>query len=186
MLDKLDKFEEKANDELSEVVVLIRSELTSLERMTLSALIVIDVHAKKVIRDLLERGIDNITDFDWISIMRYYAEGKDLHIVIKMITSKIDYQYEYLGNSGRLVITQLTDRCYRTLMGAYQFFYGGAPEGPAGTGKTETTKDLGKAVAAQCIVYNCSDQITTLSMSKFFKGLSQTGSWCCFDEFNRI
>lgn len=62
----------------------------------------------KTLRDL---KVASTADFNWISQMRYY--WNDSLVTVSMITTDVMYGFEYLGNTGRLVFTPLTDRCFR-------------------------------------------------------------------------
>lgn len=126
----LDLYQQQIND-LQDIVALVRSKtISNLNRISIKSLITIDVHAKDVVDELIKDKVYSVADFQWLAQLRYYFEGGQAWV--KIINAKVQFANEYLGNSDRLVITPLTDRCYRTLIGAYQLHLNGAPEGPAG------------------------------------------------------
>lgn len=93
---------------------------------------------------------------------------------------------EFYGACPRLVVTPLTDRAYLTFSQAVLLGLGSAPAGPAGTGKTETVKDLGRTLMLPVVVTNCGPQTTAGNVASVLRTVASNGGWACFDEFNRI
>ena len=57
--------------QLDDLRVLVRGSLSTIGRQILSALIVIEVHARDVVNKILEEEISNVNDFEWISQLRF-------------------------------------------------------------------------------------------------------------------
>ncbi|XP_059474542.1 dynein beta chain, ciliary-like isoform X3 [Neocloeon triangulifer] len=182
----LKDYQRKQVSQLNTLISLLLGELSKQQRQKIMTLCTIDVHARDVVSKLVQLRVESASAFPWQSQLRHRWDGGSKECFINICDAQFGYAYEYLGNTPRLVITPLTDRCYITLTQSLHLVMGGAPAGPAGTGKTETTKDLGRALGIMVYVFNCSEQMDYQSCGNIYKGLAQTGAWGCFDEFNRI
>ena len=94
---------------------------------------------------------------------------------------KFDF-FEWFLSLKKLLTSISFHRCYMTLTTALHLHRGGSPKGPAGTGKTETVKDLGKALGNYVIVVNCSEGLDYKSMGRMYSGLAQVTFYTCFQQ----
>ena len=182
--DELEQWFNTLREDLNEVVDKVRGDLPYDKRKMINSLITQDVHYQHIVKELYSEDISSLEDFNWQKQLRFYMDVSE--VICRQANSEIHYGYEYLGVPSKLAITPLTDRCWLTITSAIYINLGCAPKGPAGTGKTESTKDLAKNLGTLCIVYNCSEQVTVQMMQGQFLGMIYTGAWLCLDEFNRI
>jgi dynein heavy chain len=136
---------------------MVQSDLTKPVRQKIMCLITMDAHSRDIIGILDAEGVTKQDEFQWQTQLKGLYDASQDDFLFAIADARLNYGYEYLGNGARLVITPLTDRIYVTATQALHLKMGCAPAGPAGTGKTESTKDLAAALGKACYVFNCSD-----------------------------
>lgn len=149
----------KQVSQLSVLITLLLGELSKGDRQKIMTICTIDVHSRDVVSKLIQSKVESASAFMWQSQLRHRYDDAERDCFANICDAEFRYSHEYLGNTPRLVITPLTDRCYITLTQSLHLVMGGGPAGPAGTGKTETTKDLGRALGIMVYVFNCSEQM---------------------------
>ncbi len=127
----------EALDMLADIVL---QDLAPVTRRKSEHLITELVHQRDVTRSLIQQNVLDPKGFTWLYQMRFYLdksiENPLEKLAIKTADASFPYGWEYLGVPDRLVQTPLTDRVYLTLTQALDNQLGGAPFGPAGTGKS--------------------------------------------------
>lgn len=66
---------------------------------------------------------------------------------------------EYQGLWNLMVNTSDIRRVHTSVLTNLKFGNGVLLQGPSGTGKTESLKELARCMAKYCVVYNCSGEV---------------------------
>lgn len=127
----------------------------------------------------------------WENELRMYWNGdnnrsESIRVTARCSSAELEYGWEYLGIGDALVRTDLTSRCFLIFSEALRQGFGGSPFGPAGTGKTETVKAMGRYLGRFVAVFNCDESFDSVAVGRILAGACRIGCWVCFDEFNRL
>ena len=143
--------------QLNNLITLLLGKLSKGDRQKIMTICTIDVHSRDVVgklithkvifyksiifykegsnywsrffnNSLLEK-VESVLAFMWQSQLRHRWDKQVGDCFANICDAEFQYWHEYLGNTPRLVITPLTDRCYITLTQSLHLIMGGAPAG---------------------------------------------------------
>ena len=106
------------------------------------------------IEELKRDEVSSIFDFKWYSFLRYYYE-KD-SVIMKAMGSEHAWGGEYQGLWNLMINTSDIRRAHISILSNIKYGNGVLLQGPSGTGKTESLKELGRCMAKYCVIFNCS------------------------------
>ena len=101
--------------QLNALIVLLLTDLSKGDREKIVTICTIDVHSRDMVAKMITQKVENSTAFQWQTQLRHRWDKVEDHCYVNICDAEFQYDYEYLGNARRLVITPLTDRCYITL-----------------------------------------------------------------------
>ena len=97
--------------QLNTLINLLLGDLSSGDRQKIMTICTIDVHVRDVVAKLIAQKVENAQAFTWLSQLRHCWDEEKKDCYANICDAQFKYSYEYLGNTARLVITPLTDRC---------------------------------------------------------------------------
>jgi dynein heavy chain len=144
------EYADKQVDQLKALIRLTQTKLNKSDRTRVMVCITMDAHSRDIVQGMVRDDVHEVSHFQWHSQLKHKwrippptasFRSRDTHLrgdygeraEIAICDAILPYDYEYLGNGPRLVITPLTDRIYVTATQALNLKMGCAPAGPAGT-----------------------------------------------------
>ena len=127
--NSLRDYQRKQISQLNSLIELLLGEMTLGDRQKIMTICTIDVHSRDVVAKMILQKVESGNAFQWQSQLRHRWDREQNDCFANICDAEFRYDYEYLGNTPRLVITPLTDRCYITLTQSLHLIMGGAPAG---------------------------------------------------------
>ncbi|CAK9300073.1 unnamed protein product [Gordionus sp. m RMFG-2023] len=190
--------EKKLNDFLSSLHSFHKDIAVNIEyvenlytKSKLKGILMEQIYFINIVKSLINSQVYNTESFGWKKFIRYYSknlidEDEDLNIEIHIWNNIFHYNFEFLPFTLPLVYTNLTEKCFLISTNALANNCGADLYGIAGTGKTETVKELGRYLGKRVIVINCHKDINRKVIERLLYGINYCKFWGCFDEFNRL